>query len=51
MTNERLSSLSTLAIEKQLLGVMVKDPMFVEEVIHEFAEKKERRLELIYKKI
>lgn len=51
MTNERLSYLSTLAIEKQLLGVMVKDPMFVEDVIHEFAEKKERRLELIYKKI
>lgn len=51
MTNERLSCLSTLAIEKQLLGVMVKDPMFVEDVINEFAEKKERRFELIYKKI
>ena len=51
MTNERLSCLSTLAIEKQLLGVMVKDPIFVEDVINEFAEKKERRLELIYKKI
>lgn len=51
MTNERLSCLSTLAIEKQLLGVMVKDPIFVEDVINEFATKKERRLELIYKKI
>lgn len=51
MTNERLSCLSTLAIEKQLLGVMVKDPIFVEDVINEFAEKKERRLKLIYKKI
>lgn len=51
MTNERLSCLSTLAIEKQRLGVMVKDPIFVEDVINEFAEKKERRLELIYKKI
>jgi len=30
---------------------MVKDPIFVEDVINEFAEKKERRLELIYKKI
>jgi len=51
MTNERISCLSTLAIEKQLLGVMVKDPIFVEDVINEFSEKKERRLELIYKKI
>lgn len=46
MTNERLSCLSTLAIEKQLLGVMVKDPIFVEDVINEFAEKKERRLDI-----
>jgi len=51
MKNERLSCLSTLAIEKQLLGVMVKDPIFVEDVINEFTEKKERILEIIYKKI
>jgi hypothetical protein len=49
MTNERLSCLSTLAIEKQLLGVMVKDPTFVEDVINEFAEKKERMFKLIKK--
>lgn len=49
--DERLSCLSTLAIEKQLLGVMVKDPMFVEDVINEFAEKKDKRFELTYKKI
>lgn len=30
---------------------MVKDPMFVEDMINEFDEKKGQRLELIYKKI
>jgi hypothetical protein len=40
MANERLSSLSTLMIEKQLLGVMAKDPTFVEDAMNEFAKKK-----------
>lgn len=50
MTNERLSYLSTLAIEKQLLGAMVKDPCFIEDVINEFAEKKNEGLNLFIKK-
>lgn len=49
MTNERLTNLSSLAIEKNLLGVMVKDPTFVESIIDDFAKKKERRIELEYK--
>ncbi|KAL4142958.1 hypothetical protein QTP88_005346 [Uroleucon formosanum] len=40
MTNERLSSLSSLAIEKNLLSGMAKDPTFVDNVIDEFADKK-----------
>lgn len=49
MTNERLTNLSSLAIEKNLLGVMAKDPTFVESIIDDFAKKKERRIELEYK--
>ena len=51
MTNERLSSLSSLAIEKNLLGDMAKDPTFVDNVIDEFADKKDRMIELVYKQI
>lgn len=51
MTNERLSSLSSMAIEKNILSDMAKDPTFVENVIDKFAEKKDRRIELVYKKI
>ncbi|KAL4121279.1 hypothetical protein QTP88_013824 [Uroleucon formosanum] len=49
MTNKRLTNLSSLAIEKNLLGVMAKDPTFVESIIDDFAKKKERRIELEYK--
>ncbi|XP_025415260.1 uncharacterized protein LOC112686978 [Sipha flava] len=51
MTNDRLSSLSSLAIEKNLLGDMAKDPTFVYNLIDEFADKKDRRIELVYKQI
>ncbi|VVC34839.1 Hypothetical protein CINCED_3A000774 [Cinara cedri] len=52
MTNdERLSSLSSLAIEENLLGDVAKDPTFVDSVIDEFADKKDRRIELVYKQI
>jgi hypothetical protein len=55
MTNDRLSSLSSLAIEKNLLGDMATfvqlDPTFVDNVIDEFADKKDRRIELVYKQI
>lgn len=50
-TNDRFSSLSTLAIERRLLGVLVKDPTFMENVINEYAKKEDRRLELFYKQI
>jgi len=49
MTNERFTNLSSLAIEKNLLGVMAKDPTFLESIIDDFAKKKERRIELEYK--
>jgi len=50
MTNERLTNLSSFPIEKNLLGVMAKDPTtFVESIIDDFAKKKERRIELEYK--
>jgi len=51
MTNELLSSLSSLAIEKNLPGDMAKDPTFVDSVIDEFSDKKDRRIELVYKQI
>jgi len=49
MTNERLSSLSSLAIEKNLLGDVAKN--LVDNVIDEFADKKDYRIELVYKQI
>ncbi|XP_050545371.1 uncharacterized protein LOC126907809 [Daktulosphaira vitifoliae] len=51
MENERLSLLSSIAIEKQLLGSMVRDPMFVEDVINEYAEEEDLGFALIYKDI
>jgi len=51
MTNEWLSSLSSLAIEKNLLGDMAKDQIFVDSVIDDFADKKDRRIEIVYKQI
>lgn len=40
MTNERLTNLSSLATEKNLLSVMAKDPTIVESIIDDFAGKK-----------
>lgn len=42
VTNKRISSLSSLAIEKNLLDEMAKEPTFVEGVINEFAKKKKK---------
>ncbi|CAI6365611.1 unnamed protein product [Macrosiphum euphorbiae] len=48
MSEDRLSALSMLSIEK----CMIKNiPNFNEKVIDMFAEKKERRIELIYKNV
>lgn len=51
MTNERLSNLTTLAIEKRLLSEMAGDQSFISHAIDLFAEKKNRKIELVYKKI
>lgn len=51
MTNERLSSLSTIAIEKSLVKELSMGQSFKERVIDIFATKKNRRVDLLYKKI
>lgn len=51
MTNERLSCLSFMSIEKALLSEQKKDSKFKERVIDVYAEKKNRRIELMYKNI
>lgn len=48
ITNDRLSSLSTLAIEKKMLGELSKDPTFINNVIDVFATKQNRRIDLNY---
>lgn len=50
MKNTRLNNLSTLSIEKSLLNELSKNESFRDHV-DVFAEKKEHRMELIYKKI
>jgi len=44
----RLSSLSTLAIEKTMSNELSKDPTFINSVIDIFATKQNRRIELNY---
>lgn len=48
MTEDRLTALAMLSIEKQMINNI---PNFNEEVINRFAEKKDRRIDLIYKHI
>ncbi|KAJ4451498.1 hypothetical protein ANN_02961, partial [Periplaneta americana] len=47
MINERLSCLSTIAIEKKLVKELMSDQLFKDRVIDNFATKKTRRLELL----
>jgi len=49
MNNDRLSNLSSLAIEKQMLNELSTDPTFIDEVIDLFAKTKNRKIDLIYK--
>lgn len=50
MTQERLTGLSTLAIEKGIVQSVSEDPQFYEDIINKFATLKNRRIDLIYKK-
>ena len=50
MANKRLSNLSTLAIEKSLLHELSNNQSFKDRIIDAFAERKKRRIDLIYKK-
>jgi len=50
MTEERLSSLATISIEKDLINTLLKnDEKFYEKIIDKFALLKDRRIYLIYK--
>lgn len=49
MNNDRLSNLSSLAIEKQMLSELSTDPTFIDDVIDLFAKTKNRKIDLIYK--
>lgn len=46
MTQERLTGLSTLAIEKGILQILIEDPQFYEDIINKFATLKNRRIDL-----
>lgn len=48
MSENRLSALSMLSIEKSMINNISN---FKEKVINVFAEKKEKRIELIYKNV
>jgi len=50
MTEERLSSLATISIEKDVINTLSKnDEKFYEKIIDKFALLKDRRIDLIYK--
>lgn len=51
ITKERLNSLSKVAIEKELLKELIDDRPFYEDIIDKFAALKERRIDLISKKL
>ena len=50
ISQDRLSSLSNIAIQKELLLDLVKKQPFYKDIIDRFAALKDRRIELIYKK-
>lgn len=49
MTEERLSNLSKISIEKELLTELLNSQPFYEDSINNFASLKDRRIDLIYK--
>lgn len=50
MTQDRLSGLAVMSIEKCLLNELSKKPDFYEAIINKYATLKDRRIDLIYKK-
>lgn len=49
MTQERLSGLSLMSIEKNLLQELSKSPAFYDGVINKYSTSKNRRIDLVYK--
>jgi len=51
MTEERLSSLATISIEKEMINfLLINDGQFYEKIIDRFSLLKDRRIVFIYKK-
>ena len=51
MSQDRLSNVSLIAIEKRLVSKLKENNSFYEHIIHHFANMKNRRLPLCYKKL
>lgn len=51
MTNFRLSNLAIIAIEKSLVKSNFSNQTFLDRVIDNFSSKKERKLDLVYRKV
>ena len=49
MTQERLSALAYVSIEKQILKKLQSQPTWHDELINRFAKKKDRGVNLLYK--
>lgn len=49
INQDQFSNLCTLAIEKNLLGELVIEPTFIENVIDIYSKKKNRSIDLTYK--
>jgi len=50
ISQERLSSLANISIQKELLCDLVKKQPFYEDITTKFAALKDRRIDLVYKK-
>lgn len=50
MTEDRLTTLSKIYIEKELLNELINVQPFDDDIIDKFAYLKERRIDLVFKK-
>lgn len=50
MTEERLTSLSKISIEKELVNELIETRPFYDDIIDKFASLKDRRIDLVYKR-